>query len=65
MLTAQELPVGHPEDFEACRTVCEKRLGGVPAIYAVADVCRPDLLVEIEGVAFSSLAAEASESPQP
>ena len=28
-------------------------LGELPAIYAVADVCRPDLLVEIEGIAFS------------
>ena len=23
-------------------------------IYAIADVCRPELLVEIEGIAFSS-----------
>lgn len=47
--------VKHPEDFEKCRAVCERRLGHVPAIYAVADVCRPDLLVEIEGVAFSKI----------
>ena len=40
------------EDFQACRAVCQRRFGAVPAIYAVADVCRPDLLVEIEGVAF-------------
>ena len=42
-----------PEDLAQCRAVCERRLGSVPAIYAVADICRPDLLVEIEGVAFS------------
>jgi enamine deaminase RidA (YjgF/YER057c/UK114 family) len=42
-----------PEDFSACRAICERRFGSVPAIYAVADVCRPELLVEIEGVAFS------------
>ena len=41
------------KDFEQCREVCQKRFGNVPAIYAVADVCRPELLVEIEGVAFS------------
>lgn len=42
------------EDFAACRAICERRFGPVPAIYAVADICRPELLVEIEGVAFSS-----------
>jgi enamine deaminase RidA (YjgF/YER057c/UK114 family) len=47
--------VKRPEDFEKCRKVCERRLGQVPAIYTQADVCRPDLLVEIEGVAFSPL----------
>lgn len=41
------------EDYEACREICERRFGSVPAIYAVADVCRSDLLVEIEGVAFA------------
>ena len=47
--------VKHPEDFDKVRQVCERRLGRLPIIYAVADVCRPDLLVEIEGVAFSSI----------
>jgi enamine deaminase RidA (YjgF/YER057c/UK114 family) len=42
-----------PEDLAKCRAVCERRFGAVPAIYAVADICRPELLVEIEGVAFS------------
>jgi enamine deaminase RidA (YjgF/YER057c/UK114 family) len=45
-----------PEDFPQCKAVCERRFGRVPAIYAVADVCRPELLVEIEGVAFSRCA---------
>lgn len=40
------------EDFEKCRAVCEARFGERPTIYAVADVCRPELLVEIEGVAY-------------
>ena len=43
------------EDFERCRATCERRLGPVPVIYAHGDVCRPDLLVEIEAVAFSPL----------
>jgi len=41
-------------DVAACRRVCEHRLGNIPAIYVRADVCRPELLVEIEGVAFAS-----------
>ncbi len=41
------------EDYEKTRAVCQARLGDMPTIYAVADVCRPELLVEIEGVAFS------------
>ena len=45
--------VKHPEDYEACREVCERRFGSLPTIYAQADVCRSELLVEIEGVTFS------------
>lgn len=45
--------VKRAEDYEACREVCERRLGSLPAIYAQADICRPELLVEIEGAAFS------------
>jgi enamine deaminase RidA (YjgF/YER057c/UK114 family) len=45
--------VKRPQDYAQVRAVCEKRLGGVPLNYVVADVCRPDLLVEIEGIAFS------------
>jgi enamine deaminase RidA (YjgF/YER057c/UK114 family) len=41
------------EDFEKTRAICRSRLGDMPTIYAVADVCRPDLLVEIEGMAFA------------
>jgi enamine deaminase RidA (YjgF/YER057c/UK114 family) len=43
----------YPDHFLKCKAVCERRFGSVPAIYAVADICRPELLVEIEGVAFS------------
>lgn len=45
--------VKRPEDFEKCRAICERRFGPLPTIYAQADVCRSNLLVEIEGVAFS------------
>lgn len=48
--------VKHLEDFEKCRAVIHQRLGNLPTIYAQADVCRSDLLVEIEGVAFSRVA---------
>ena len=41
------------EDFELCRAICDRRLGRLPTVYAHADVCRPELLVEIEGVAFA------------
>lgn len=44
------------EDFAATRAVCEARLGRLPTVYATADICRPDLLVEIEAVAFSACA---------
>jgi enamine deaminase RidA (YjgF/YER057c/UK114 family) len=44
------------EDYERTRAICEARLGELPIIYAVADVCRPELLVEIEGVAFAPIA---------
>ncbi len=47
--------IKRPEDYTAVRAICEKRLGMLPTIYAIADVCRPELLVEIEGVAFSRL----------
>ncbi len=43
-------------DYERTRAICEERLGELPTIYAVADVCRPELLVEIEGVAFARTA---------
>ena len=40
------------EDYQKCREVCERRFGDIPASYVIADVCRPELLVEIEGVSF-------------
>ena len=43
--------VKRPEYFDAVRGVCERRLPGVPLVYTYADVCRDDLLVEVEGIA--------------
>jgi enamine deaminase RidA (YjgF/YER057c/UK114 family) len=47
--------VKRQEDYEKCREVCQRRFGALPSIYAQADVCRSELLVEIEGVAFSTV----------
>jgi len=45
--------VKRQEDYEKARAICKARLGELPVTYAMADVCRPDLLVEIEGIAFT------------
>jgi enamine deaminase RidA (YjgF/YER057c/UK114 family) len=45
--------VKHQRDYQKVRAICKARLGELPVTYAVADVCRPDLLVEIEGIAFT------------
>jgi enamine deaminase RidA (YjgF/YER057c/UK114 family) len=54
--------IKHPQDYQRTRAVCEERLGLVPTVYAVGDVCRDDLLVEIEGVAFSTRCTKAAAS---
>lgn len=38
-------------DIPAVKQICEARWGKIPAMYLVSDVCRDNLLVEIEGVA--------------
>lgn len=43
--------VKRPDELETIRGVCQKRLGDKPVLYTIADVCRPELLVEIEGFA--------------
>ena len=45
--------VKRPEDYPIIREACTQRLGDLPITYTLADVCRPELLVEIEGIAFS------------
>jgi enamine deaminase RidA (YjgF/YER057c/UK114 family) len=40
-------------DYPAAKAICRARLGDAPVVYVIADVCREELLVEIEAVAFS------------
>ncbi|MCL2349562.1 MAG: hypothetical protein FWC50_15030 [Planctomycetaceae bacterium] len=42
--------VKNASDFPVIRQVCEQRLGNIPLFYVFADVCRPELLVEVEGI---------------
>jgi enamine deaminase RidA (YjgF/YER057c/UK114 family) len=37
------------KDFAAIRKTFRMHFGNLPVVYIVADICRPDLLVEIEG----------------
>jgi len=36
------------DDFAKVKSICESRFPGVPTVYIEADICRDDLLVEIE-----------------
>jgi hypothetical protein len=42
--------IKHAEDYEAVKSVVEERCPQVATIYSIADVCRSELLVEIEGI---------------
>lgn len=61
-LAKARIYVKHQDDYEKCREVCERRLPGIPTVYAQTNVCRPDLLVEIEGVAFSALSESTDQN---
>jgi enamine deaminase RidA (YjgF/YER057c/UK114 family) len=39
-------------DIPKVRRICERAFGPIPALYVRADVCRPELLVELEGIKF-------------
>jgi len=43
--------VKYANDISAVRIVCQNYFPQISAIYLVADICRPELLVEIEGFA--------------
>jgi enamine deaminase RidA (YjgF/YER057c/UK114 family) len=43
--------IKHPDYLENVRKICARRFPSIPVHYLIADVCRDNLLVEIEGVA--------------
>ena len=45
--------IKYAEHYETIRAICKERLGELPTIFAIGDVCRPDWLVEIEGIALA------------
>ena len=46
--------IKRPEDYEIIAEVCRKRCGdAVPMVFTVTDVCRPELLVEMEGIVYT------------
>ena len=45
--------IKHKEDYDEVRRVVEERFPQLPVIYTIADVCRSELLVEIEGILIS------------
>ncbi len=49
-LAVARVYVKNRDDFPIIRQVCEQRIAGTPVVYTFADVCRPELLVEIEGI---------------
>jgi enamine deaminase RidA (YjgF/YER057c/UK114 family) len=52
--------VKRQEDYPRIREVWARRIGLVPTTYTIADVCRPELLVEIEAIAFARRERHAS-----
>jgi enamine deaminase RidA (YjgF/YER057c/UK114 family) len=45
--------IKHKEDYDEVRRVVEEKFPQLPVIYTIADVCRSELLVEIEGILIS------------
>jgi chorismate lyase / 3-hydroxybenzoate synthase len=56
--------VRHPADLPQVREAVAARMGGAPVVCVQADVCRADLLVEIEGQAIRSLPELGDGLPQ-
>ncbi|MDR2345564.1 MAG: hypothetical protein LBE18_05810 [Planctomycetaceae bacterium] len=46
--------IKNSNDFNVIDKICKKRLTNTPTLYTIADVCRPELLVEIEGFAVTT-----------
>jgi enamine deaminase RidA (YjgF/YER057c/UK114 family) len=45
-------------DYPRVRELCRRRVGDLPVVYTVADICRPELLVEIEALAYARRAEQ-------
>ena len=43
--------VKYKNDIQEVKNICERYFPNLQILYVVADICRPELLVEIEGVA--------------
>jgi hypothetical protein len=50
-LTSIRVYVKNKNDFEIVKLEVEKAWPAIQSIYLEAEVCRPELLVEIEGIA--------------
>ncbi|MGL6197136.1 MAG: Rid family hydrolase [Thermoguttaceae bacterium] len=50
-LAVARVYVKREAEYERIKAICEKRCKNIPILYTIADVCRPELLVEIEGIA--------------
>ncbi len=59
-LAVARIYVKRSEDYETIRSICEQCLGHVPSSFVIADVCRPDLLVEVEAIGYSRIPDGAS-----
>ena len=51
-LASARVYIKNRADYPIVRSICEETFGQTPAIYVEADVCRDDLLVEIEAIAY-------------
>lgn len=45
--------IKHEQDYEIIKGVCDRLMPNVMKLFTFSDVCRPELLVEIEGMAFT------------
>ncbi len=57
--------VKNEADIPDVKETCRAYLGEVPSLYLVSDICRKDLLVEIEGVLYFTLSNSHSRTGTP
>jgi enamine deaminase RidA (YjgF/YER057c/UK114 family) len=51
IISSLRIYIKNRDDFLSTATICEQSFPQVPSLYLIADICRDDLLVEIEGKA--------------